>query len=199
MPRAFNEHERQEIKNKLQKTAEYFLLHQSMSKISIDDLVKEANIAKGTFYSFYENKELLFYDVFRIRHDAIQDEFLRQVKRVGPDINAKKLTNIIFDLFKTLDETFILKMASRGDLERLMRKIPESLIADHMERDQLSMQQLFTALPQVAHQNVHVFSGAFRLALVSIMHKKDIGEDVFEDALYLVIYGIILQMMKEKS
>lgn len=198
MPRAFNENERKEIKQKLQETAEYFLLHHSMNKISVDDLINEAKIAKGTFYTFYDSKELLFYDVFLKLHDSIQNEFISQVKNIGPIIDAKQLTDVIFDLFKTLDETFIFKMAVRGDLERLMRMLPKSLHDEHIIQDQLSMKQLFDILPNIKTLEIEVFSSALRLALISIMYKQEIGEERFDEALYVVLYGIVKQMMGEK-
>jgi AcrR family transcriptional regulator len=198
MPRAFTEQERHEIKHKLQEVAKQLLLHHAMNKISVDDLVDQTMIAKGTFYLFYKSKEILFYDVFRQEHDAIQEEFINQVRLNSSNMDAHKLTTIIVSLYKKLENTFILPMAFRGDLELLMRKIPKDLVNEHNEQDYFSMEQLFHALPDLEAYDIEVFTSALRIALVSIMHKQDISDEHFDDALRLVIYGITAQLLKEK-
>lgn len=198
MPRAFTEQERHEVKQKLQEVAKQLLLHHTMNKISVDDLVDQAKIAKGTFYLFYKSKEILFYDVFRQEHDAIQEEFINQVRLNSDIMDVHKLTTIIMDLYKKLEDTFILSMAFRGDLELLMRKIPKDLVIEHNKQDHFSMEQLFHLLPDLKGHDVEVFTSALRIALVSIMHKQDIGKEAFDDALHVVIYGIVSQMIKEK-
>ena len=198
MPRAFTKSEREEIKHKLQEVAKQLLLHHAMNKISVDEIVGQTMISKGTFYLFYKSKEILFYDVFRQEHDAIQADFIHQVRVNSSVMDAQTLTAIIVDLYKKLENTFILSMAFRGDLELLMRKIPRELINEHDKQDHLSMQQLFEVLPDLKAYDVEVFTSALRIALVSIMHKQDISNEHFDDALRLVIYGIAAQLLKEK-
>jgi AcrR family transcriptional regulator len=199
MPRALTEHEKEQIKIKLLEVAENQMFNVGIKKITVDDLVKGAQIAKGTFYLFYENKERLFYEVFRLRHDEIQGRFITDLSNCTLPLSADKLTGLIYNLCESLDQSFIFSLAKRGDLELLMRKIPESLLTEHIEKDDLSIKKLLTLFPHIEDPRIEVYSAAFRIALISIMHKNEVGAFAFNEALKLTLKGIIVQMMEENS
>jgi AcrR family transcriptional regulator len=199
MPRALDGYEKEQIKLKLLEVAESQLFNVGIKKITVDELVHGANIAKGTFYLFYENKEQLFYEVFRLRHDQIQDQFITELAKLNELPSADKLTDLIFNLYESLEKSFIFSLAKRGDLELLMRKIPESLLNEHIERDNLSTKKLLALFPSIGEARVEVYSAALRIALISIMHKNEVGASTFSEALKLTLNGIIIQMLKENS
>lgn len=62
MPKTFTDKEREYIKKRLMEEAQDCLRLYGIRKTTVDELVKRANIPKGTFYLFYDSKELLFYD-----------------------------------------------------------------------------------------------------------------------------------------
>lgn len=197
MPRAKTEQEKERMKQQLQAIAEELLQHQSIRKISVDDLVSQANIAKGTFYRYYETKEGLFFDVFLKRHNQIQDLFLQTIKEQSLPITADSLTNTIMKLLDSIQSSFLLPFIHRGDLELLMRSLPDSAHQEHFARDQWSMKQLHGLFPHLSEVQLDTYTAAIRLALVSILHQKEIGVDWYHPALRITIYGIILQMMRD--
>lgn len=199
MPKALTSHEKELIKKKLYEVAEDSLRQFGVKKTTVDQLVKGANIAKGTFYLFYDSKEILFFEVFRLRHDSIQDHFLEKISNLKDNLDADVLTEVIFALYKDLDDSFLFSFIASGDLELVMRKIPESMLEDHNSRDDLNMEKLFSMMPNLDSKEVKVYSAALRLVLVSILHKKEIGEALFDDALRLAIHGIITQMMEGEN
>ena len=77
MPKAFSNNEREYIKNRLMEEARNCLKLYGMKKTTVDELVKRVNIPKGTFYLFFESKEILFYEVLCLFHDELQAELLR--------------------------------------------------------------------------------------------------------------------------
>ena len=62
MPR-FGEQEKIRIKQCLLEEGERLFITYGLKKVTIDDIVKTVNIAKATFYKFYEGKEYLFLDI----------------------------------------------------------------------------------------------------------------------------------------
>ncbi|QVK16770.1 TetR/AcrR family transcriptional regulator [Mycoplasmatota bacterium] len=199
MPKAFTNHEKEIIRKKLIEVAEDSLRHYGVKKTTVDELVKGANISKGTFYLFFDSKEILFFELFRLRHDSIQNNFLEKISNLKDNLNADVITNVLFDLYKQLEDSFLFSFITSGDFELVMRKVPESMLEDHNSRDDLSMEKLFSMMPNLDSKQVKVHSAALRLVLVSILHKKEIGEESFDDALKLSIRGIIIQMMKEEN
>lgn len=196
MPKAKSTQERITIKNRLMDVAEELLMHRDMRKITIDDLVYETKIAKGTFYLFYDSKELLIYDVFRRRHDEIQHRFLLSIENRPSIFGVNEMTELVFLMVKELKSSFLMNFAMRGDLEVLMRSLPPEQIQDHLDQDLFSMRQLHDLFPSLSDRQMRVYTAAIRIALVSVMHQNEIGIDEFEDALHCTLKGIIQAMFE---
>lgn len=56
MPRAFSSKEKEAIKESLFANAEQHLTIYGGRKTTVDELVKAANVSKGTFYQFFDSK-----------------------------------------------------------------------------------------------------------------------------------------------
>lgn len=194
MPRTFTDGERAYIKQRLMDEAKSCLAQFGVRKTTVDELVKRVNISKGTFYLFYESKELLFFDVFCVFHDEIQSELMNEIEAMKKEVTAEKVTELIFKLYKKVDASFLLPIMINGDMELMMRKLPLDAVKDHADKDDLSMERLITMLPNIKAGKVKTFSAAFRAVFLSMIHKREIGEDAFDDALKIMIHGIVIQM-----
>lgn len=165
-------------------------------KTTVDELVKRVNIPKGTFYLFYESKELLFFDVFCAFHDEIQSDLINQIDVMNKEVTTDKVTALIFGLYKKVEASFLFLFMTNGDMELLMRKLPSEVVEDHVNKDDLSIERFLTMLPNTKTENIKTFSAAFRAIFLSMLHKREIGEDAFDDALKILIHGIVIQMFE---
>lgn len=195
MPKALSEKEKSIIKERLLIETEEYLKIYGAKKTTVDLLVAKVNIPKGTFYLFYKSKELLFYELFRKKHDEIQDSFLQKIATIKNNLSPMTLTNLIFTIYKELDESFLFKFITNGDLELVLRKLSTQEIDEHIARDDLIMQELIKIIPHINNEKLKEYSGALRIALVSILHKDDIGKDIFDKALKLTISGIVTKLL----
>jgi len=76
MPR-FGETEKENIRQNLLAEGERLFLAHGLKKVTIDDLIEAVNIAKATFYSFYESKEYLYMDIVQ----GIQEKIFMSLKQ----------------------------------------------------------------------------------------------------------------------
>lgn len=196
MPKIYSESERAYIRQRLMEEAKVCLSRFGMKKTTVDELVKRVNIPKGTFYLFYESKELLFFDVLCVFHDEIQSDLMKQIAAMNKELTIDKVTSMIFGLYKKVEESFLFPFMTNGDMELLMRKLPTEVVKNHAEKDDLSIERLLTVLPRVKKENIKTFSAALRAIFLSMLHKREIGDDVFDDALKIMIHGIIIQMFE---
>lgn len=196
MPKIYSENERAYIRQRLMEEAKVCLSRFGMKKTTVDELVKRVNIPKGTFYLFYESKELLFFDVICVFHDEIQSDLMKQIDAMNKELTMDKVTSMIFGLYKKVEESFLFPFMTNGDMELLMRKLPMEVVKNHAEKDDLSIERLLVMLPRVKKENIKTFSAAFRAIFLSMLHKREIGDDVFDDALKIMIHGIIIQMFE---
>jgi len=197
MPKSYSDKEKEYIINTLKKAAAESLSLYGVKKTTVDELVKRANIPKGTFYLFYKSKELLLFDVINDLHDEIQTQFLSEVRSIQDGITCEQLTNLLLLIFKKVDSTCLLQIMTNGDLELLMRKLPDEIVEQHLSHDNLSMEQLIAFIPQAKNKNMELFSGAFRGIFLTMLFKREVGEELFYDSLKLMIRGLVIQLMEE--
>jgi AcrR family transcriptional regulator len=194
VPKTFTESEREYIKNRLREEAQYCLKQYGVRKTTVDELVKRVNIPKGTFYLFYDSKELLFFDVLLAFHDELHADLKLKLDALVETVTADMVTGLLFDAYKKVEASFLYKLTTNGDLEWLMRKLPPEAVQSHAEKDDLSVEQILHMTPGINKENIKAFSAAMRAIYLSMLHKREIGEDTFDDALRLMIHGVVLQM-----
>ncbi len=200
MPKTFSDSERTYIKERLLEEAQTCLIQFGMRRTTVDELVRRVNIPKGTFYLFYSSKELLFFDVFCSIHDKIQSDVMRRIDELRENINEDTLTELIFQLYKQLDCTCIYSFAASGELELLMRKLPPEVVATHVQKDDLSMELFLSLLPiTVTEERITLFSATLRAVFCTLPHKREIGEDIFDDVIRVMLRGVIAQLFKEEK
>lgn len=198
MPKSFSDAEREYIKERLKKEAQECLAQYGMRKTTVDEIVRRARIPKGTFYLFYESKELLFFDVFMQLHEKIQAEVLEKIERLQGNVTAKSVTELIYSLYKEMVDSFLFRMAVDGELEMLFLKLPPQTLMQHNLQDDLSLQRIIEIVPGIKDKNIKAYSAAFRVVFASMKLRREIGEKEFDGALKIMIHGIVLQMFGER-
>ena len=199
MPKSFSENERTAIKKRLMEEAQACLAQYGMRKTTVDELVRRVNIPKGTFYLFYPSKELLFFEVYCTLHDELQATLLKWIDELGDNINADTVTELLFRLYKKTDSTFLYSFIANGELELLVRKLPPEVTAAHIQKDDFSMERLLSLLPGVHTEgNIKIFSAVLRAVFCTMLHKREIGEDVFDDTILVMLHGVVRELFEGK-
>lgn len=194
MPKKLNVAEKDYIKKRLKEEALKCLTLYGIKKTTVDELVKRVNIPKGTFYLFYESKELLFFDAMNEMHDTIQKNLFKELEQVKDGITVEGMTDFLFQLYQEVNLSGLIPILVNGDLEYLMRKLPENVVKEHQLYDDSSMEQLF-ALLCPRKQNIEAFSGAFRAIFLSMSYRREIGDEIMDDVIRLMIRGMVLQLL----
>lgn len=197
MPKSYSSQEKEYIVKRLKEEAYNCLNLYGVKKTTVDELVRRVNIPKGTFYLFYDSKELLLFDVVNDLHDEIQKHFIREANLIKGRITAENLTNLLFKVYKMVDDTFLLKVMTNGELELIIRKLPNEIVEKHLNDDNAIMEKFMELIPHVKEKNVQYFSGALRGVFLTMLHKREIGEEVFDGSLKLMINGLVIQLMEE--
>ncbi|MEA5039878.1 MAG: TetR/AcrR family transcriptional regulator [Clostridiaceae bacterium] len=199
MPKTFSDSERAYIRRRLQEEAAVCLSLYGIRKTTVDEIVRRANIPKGTFYLFYPSKELLLFDVISSMHDAFQEKLLAEIAPLKDNMDTDTLTGILFRLYRMLDDSPLQKLIAGGELELLFRKLPPEISARHADDDDFRVEELVSMVPGMRKDKIRVFSAAIRGVFITLLHKREVGEDIFDDALRVMLRGIVLQMFEGES
>lgn len=141
MPK-FTDNEKAIIQDKLYTEGERLFSQHGIKKVTVDDLVKAAGIAKGSFYAFYENKEGLYFDILGRLQQRLRDEmeaFLSEHQTMPPLELMKKC---FIWMLSRLGQYPILKQTDGETIEYLYRKLPPELIEAHTKDDSYELERL---------------------------------------------------------
>lgn len=199
MPKAYSENERNYIINKLKSEAKLLFSQYGVKKTTVDELVSKVNIPKGTFYLFYASKELLLFDILLEEQALIHAELIEAVTGFAGSLTKEQFSDFIFRLYQRTVNSFLYPIFTTGEYELLLRKLPEEVIAKNTADDNLSMEKLFTLIPQAREKDIKLYSAAFRAIFLMPLHKKEIGEELFSGTIKLLIDGIVNQIFEEEK
>lgn len=197
MPRAFNERERNLIKERIRKAAASLMIRNGVRHTTIDAIVKSAMIPKGTFYLFYATKEELLFEVLENEHEKMEKSILEQISKVNPfTINPDSATELIYSFYKMVDEHPLLATISREDVTLISQRLPEERISKHLEEDRNMSAKLMRFLPLKDGITVETVSSSLHAIYFTMLHLKETADDKSEELLKLIIRGIMIQILR---
>lgn len=196
MPKRYSEEERAYIRKRLKEEAVSCMGQFGIRRTTVDEIVKRVNIPKGTFYLFYKSKELLLFDVIQEQHELINQKLYQEISRFSHEpFSVEKLTDLIFEFYKMTEEMPMFQLMDSQEIELLVRKLPREVVEAHLQDDTDSIQKLFSFLPVKKEVDIKVVSAAFHAIYYATLHKDEIGEDGYDEALRMLIQGLITQVL----
>ena len=198
MPKTLTENERTYIKLRLKTETEKSLATYGIRKTTIDELVKRVGIPKGTFYLFYESKEQLLFEVIMDFDREAQEKLLQEVAALPGVPDVDEFTDTILRFYRRIAHSFLPRLMQSGELEYFMRTVPPELSRQHADRDREAMKRMFAAFPGMQSERAPVLSAAFRDVFLTLLFKEEIGSEIYEEALRVLIRGVVLQIAEQK-
>lgn len=147
MPKTFGEQERELIRQSMLNVGSQLLRKKGIRQVSVEDLTKGANIAKGSFYSFYNSREELFWDIIKMEENLLLEQ-IKEIAAMDLDMETK-IKKICHDAY--LKEGSIAFYLPSEDVQYIMRKLPPEIMkkevkdADDFNHQILTMFQLDTS------------------------------------------------------
>ena len=195
MPKSYSEQERAYIRERLKEEAADRLATYGVRRTTVDEIVRRVNIPKGTFYLFYQSKELLLFEVIQEQQQSINRRLFQVISGLsGTKVSAEELTDAIYAFYKMAEEMPILKLIGTGEVELLARRLPREVVQAHLQDDTDTIGEMLAMLPVKKDVDINVVSAAFHAVYYATLHKAEIGE-AYDQALRTLIYGIVAQLI----
>ncbi len=200
MPKTFTEAERIKLINKLKRTAKDLLSVYGARKTTVDMITKKAVIPKGTFYLFYPSKEFLFWEVINEYHDDISTVIKNSIANTK-NLDASRFAEILFQVFISVSESFYPALMAEGEMETIIRKLPDEIVEKHQNDDADMLTELASILPLDSsffpdRKKAEAVSGALRILFFSLLHRREIGETMYDNSLKILIKGVALELFE---
>lgn len=196
MPKSYSEQERAYITKRLKEEAAACMGQFGIRRTTVDEIVKRVNIPKGTFYLFYPSKELLLFDVIQEQHELVNQKLYQALSGLAEtDLSADTITDVILEFYRLTEEMPVFRLMDSGEIELLVRKLPQEVVEAHLREDTDTIRELLSLLPAKKEVDTDVLSAAFHAIYYATLHKKEIGEAQYEQALRLLIHGVVTQIL----
>lgn len=195
MPR-FSDNEKEQINRKLLKEGERLFTTHGIKKVTIDDLVEAAGIAKASFYTFYESKEYLYLEIVQ----SIQQKIFTELNNLLTSNTNLPSKERVLQVFKSMNKMMlqypILSYMDTATIELIARKVSKERLSAFREQN-------FDAAKTLYHHGVRftcdiqTVSYAFMAIYHSWMYLYDKGENIQSSVTDILLHGIINQIVIE--
>ena len=196
MPKSYSDQERAYITKRLKEEAAACMRQFGIRRTTVDEIVRRAHIPKGTFYLFYPSKELLLFEVIQEQHELINQKLVQALSGLaGSAPSAEEVTDVIWEFYQLTEDMPVFRLMDSEEIELLVRKLPQEIVASHLREDTDTIGKLLALLPAKKEVDPEVLSAAFHAIYYATLHKKEIGEAHYGQALRLLIHGVVTQII----
>ena len=190
---AFTDYETEQLRKALLKETRHCAVTLGMKKTSVEQLTKAVGIAKGSFYKFYESKEMLFFAVLEGIHAelyGVADHALSEANGLPPERAAKAVLAVCRRLSDTGDMVFI-----EHDAKLLLQRLPEGVKKEHYHDDETHIRLLLEKYSLVPKRGISLAAATVRGLILTVSHKEQIG-GLYPQVLETLVYGACRELFK---
>ena len=173
---AFTDYETEQLRKALLKETRHCAVTLGMKKTSVEQLTKAVGISKGSFYKFYESKEMLFFAVLENVHSdlyGVADHALSETNGLPPSERAAK--------------------AGLAVCRR--QRLPEDIKNVHYHDDETHIRLLLEKYDLAPNRGISLAAATVRGLILTVSHKEQIGE-LYPQVLETLVYGACRELFK---
>ncbi|QGH35006.1 TetR family transcriptional regulator [Gracilibacillus salitolerans] len=201
MVKGFTEHEKTTIRQQLINVGKQLFSEFGVKKTSITQLTSAVGIAQGSFYQFFDSKEVLFFDILEIEEANIKQKILNKVD--NQNMTRQAFKEMLLYGIELIDQNPFIKRIFQGEsIEHLVRKLPPERLQQHAEQDEWVLSPLINKWQEnncMVNRSTPTITAALRGFYTILLHKKEIGEDVYQDAVDLLAECLAAGLIQEAN
>ena len=191
---AFTEEQNETIRRDLIREARCCGVTVGMRKTSVEQLTEAVGISKGSFYKFFDSKELLFFAVLEDIHTecfAAAQKSLQENAAIDP---ASRTAAAILAACRWLSETKAFVFIE-NDAEFLLHRLPEEVKTAHYHDDETHIRLLLEKYDLVPSRGISLAAATVRGLILTVSHREQIGE-LYPQVLETLVYGACRELFE---
>ena len=208
MPKVYSEEEKQDIIRRLKEEANNLMLERGVKKTTVDELVKRVGIPKGTFYLFYQSKEMLLFDCSQDLHHEVDACIYEKLNRIitenKVDLTKKnamipyvdEVTDAILEGMSLIRTSCLKVLMNPESMNLILSKLDKDLLAKHMDHENVMDLSGLETMAKKKGINVDELAAAFTMILFGGMYTDVIGEKNLEGSTRMLVRGLVKQIFE---
>lgn len=194
MPKIFSSEERDRIVDRLRSVASSALSVYGVKNTTVDYLVNEAHIAKGSFYLFYESKEELFFDVFLSFLSRVKNLYLEMLQNMDENHIVTSLGEIFVSISELIYKEGMFRFLDEDNLIRIERKVDKRRVEEIRESVNSLFHELFSYFSIDSDEDIASFIESYRAIITLFLLPME--EKKREGVMRVLIKGLVLQLVE---
>lgn len=191
---AFTDYETEQLRKALLKETRRCAVTLGMKKTSVDQLTKAVGIAKGSFYKFYESKEMLFFAVLEGVHSELYNVADRALSENGGVPPSERVAKAVLAVCKRLSDTGDMVFIE-NDAKLLLQRLPEPVKREHYHDGEAHIRELLEKHDLVPKRGVSLAAATVRGLILTVSHREQIGE-LYPQALQTLVCGVCRELFE---
>lgn len=171
---AFTDEQNEQIRKDLIREAQHCGITIGMRKTSVEQLTNSVGISKGSFYKFFDSKELLFFAVLEDIHTecfaAAQKSLQENTALLPTDRAAAAILAACRWLAETKAFVFI-----ENDADFLLHRLPEEVKTAHYHDDETHIRALLEGGGLQPKGGMALAAATVRGLILTVSHQEQIG------------------------
>ncbi len=186
MPPIFTLEKREEINNSMLQAGIKLIKESGLRKLRVEQVTKEAGIAKGTFYHFYESKELFIRDVLVYSKESILQYLNEMVEQKG-GIDREAF----YKFFTTYQkEDSMAYFMTADDEEWLLEKMPQYYAPDSVNESEITKLLFSKMLGLREAVNPKLVANMMKIMALAIENRKLLHEKALIETMQLMVQSL---------
>ena len=189
---AFTDYETEQLRKALLKETRHCAVTLGMKKTSVEQLTKAVGIAKGSFYKFYESKEMLFFAVLEWIYSELYGVADRALSEADGLSSSQRAAKAVLAVCRRLSDTGDMVFIE-NDAQLLLQRLPEDVKNVHYHDDETHIRALLDGGGLQPKGGIALAAAAIRGLILTVSHQEQIGA-LYPQVLELLVRGVCREL-----
>lgn len=194
MPKIFSNNERNNIEKRLLEAASMCLSLYGVRRTTVDEIVKTAHIAKGSFYLFYDSKEDLFLSLLENFLSSLEEKYLDMLQNLDENHIVTSLTSVFYNIALLFYEEGIYRFLDKDNIALITRKVDEKKLKSLIDEIDKSYEAIFSYFSIESKDDIKRFKDAYK-AVLSLFLSED-EEEEKKEVVKTLLEGLVLLLVQ---
>ena len=127
VPKIYSQEKRQEIREQIMDMGLELIKQYGMRKMSIEQITKKVGIAQGTFYNFFDSKEILVYELANAYQERINQK-VEEIIQIKGYLDRESLRELYYGMILK-DEDNVYRFLKREDIQTFLTRLPSDCLS----------------------------------------------------------------------
>jgi len=191
MPRELNENEKNFEKSRLIKCGKYLLFRFGIRRVSVDDLAKEAGIAKGSFYNYFHSKDEFIYEMIWQLHKEMFSDFKQQfsqITQLGKEQQRNEIKKAFFAMYKA--PTFDFLILEHNEIRIFLSRYSKEELEKIESLEKEKYKELFHLL-NIKDKQIEVVQNYIHIIIFGISHTDILNKNYLDQTVEALFDGLL--------